>query len=124
MGYRSDLIIGIHKIIIARDLISREIPDSLRKVKYVMHNDVAYYRINSWKWYPSYPEVATMEAYFDKLTDEQDTLPEDSEIHVLFGAMRIGEDDNDFQEWGDPYSLDIALNRTIDYPAEAMDALE
>lgn len=119
MGYRSDVVIGIHKTILARNLITSEIPKEIIEFGHTLHDDVAYFKISDWKWYPSYPEVAAIEEWFAGLVDEQNDLPEDAEVRVIFGAMRIGESDDDVETWGDPYSFDICLNRSIDFPMEA-----
>lgn len=124
MGYRSDIVIGIHKTILARNLITSEIPKELIELGYSLHDDVAYFKIADWKWYPSYPEVAAIEAWFFALVDEQENLPADAEVSTLFGALRIGENDDDVEKWGDPYEFDIGINKSIDFPMEAMNALE
>ena len=124
MGYRSDVVIGIHKTILARHLIAPEIPKELFERGYHVHDDVAYFKIEQRKWYPSYPDVAAIEAWFSALVDEQENLPADAEVSTLFGALRIGESDDDVEKWGDPYEFDIGVNRSIDFPMEAMNALE
>lgn len=124
MGYRSDIVIGIHKTILARHLIAPEIPKWVLEEKHTIHNDIAYYKLSGWKWYSSYPEVAAIETWFTELLEEQGTLPGEAEVPVIFGAIRIGEDDSDIESWGEPHEFDINLNRSIDFPMEAMNALE
>jgi hypothetical protein len=124
MGYRSDIVIGIHKTILARHLIAPEIPKWVLEEKHTIHDDAVYYKLSGWKWYASYPEVAAIEAWFAELTAEMEDLPEEAEVKFLFGALRIAEDDTDVQQWGDPYEFDISLNRSIDYPMEVMNAVE
>lgn len=124
MGYLSDVVIGIHKTILARHLITSEIPKEIFERGYALHNDVAYFKISNWKWYSFYPEVAAIEEWFAGLVKEQDELPKDAEVTVIFGAMRMGENDDDVETWGDPYSFDICLNRSIGLPMEVLVALE
>lgn len=104
MGYRSDLVIAVRKEVIAADLINPTIPAVIKELNFASTEKVLYYFIEDWKWYSSYPEVQEIEAWFDSMQDED------------FGAMRIGEDDNDTQTWGSPSEFEIWLSRTIDCP--------
>lgn len=112
MGYRSDIIIAIAKEVRARHLISNEIPACLMNdtsvIKEARESDGAFYfRIEGWKWYDSYQEIRDIEAWFNSMQDEE------------FGAMRMGEDDNDTETWGQPYDFDICLNRYLSCPIDS-----
>lgn len=112
MGYRSDVIIAITKEVRTRHLISNEIPACLMNdnsvIKEARDSDGAFYfRIQGWKWYDSYPEIQEIHAWFESMADEE------------FGAMRMGEDDDDNQTWGNPYDFDICLNRYLSCPIDA-----
>jgi hypothetical protein len=112
MGYRSDIIIAIAKEVRARHLISNEIPACLMNdtsvIKEARESDGAFYfRIEGWKWYDSYQEIRDIEAWFTSMQDEE------------FGAMRMGEDDNDTETWGQPYDFDICLNRYLSCPIDS-----
>jgi hypothetical protein len=104
MGYRSDVVIAIRKSILAKDLIAPSIPSVIKELSTASTDAATYYFIEGWKWYPSYPEVQEIEAWFDSMNDEE------------FGAMRIGEDDNDTQTWGSPYEFEVYLSRQISAP--------
>lgn len=106
MGYRSDVVIGIKKEIWVEHHLSPSIPDALLggDVNRVVKDKAVYFIISDWKWYSSYPEVSEIEQWLDSLNHED------------FGAMRIGENDDDIQTWGDPGEFEIWLSRSIDYP--------
>lgn len=104
MGYRSDLVIGIRKSVLAQDLINPTIPSIVKELSTASTDEAVYYFIEQWKWYESYPDIREIEAWFDSMDYED------------FGAMRIGEDDNDIQTWGSPYEFEIYLSRTISAP--------
>jgi len=103
MGYRSDILIAVNKKVLARNLIKKEIPDSIGEPTSTTE-DAVYYCIYNWKWYDSYPEIRELEAWFDSMEDEE------------FGVIRIGEDGTDTQEWGQPYDFEIYVNRSLSYP--------
>jgi hypothetical protein len=67
-------------------------------------SDAIYYTIDSWKWYDSDPDVKAIEAWFESLPKED------------FGAIRIGENDDDSEEWGEPYNYSIYIERTLTCP--------
>lgn len=108
MGYRSDVVIAVNAEVRARHLIAPCIPSTLMDdddvVKQEGPNGALYFSISHWKWYSSYPEVQEIEAWFASMPEED------------FGAMRIGEDDNDTETWGSPYDFDIYLSRSISSP--------
>lgn len=106
MGYRSDVVIGITKEKWVEHQLNPSIPDALLggDVARVIKPNAVYFVISSWKWYQSYPEVQEIESWFE-------TLPMED-----FGAMRIGENDDDIETWGQPADFDIWLSRSIDYP--------
>jgi hypothetical protein len=109
MGYRSDLVIAVRKEIIAADLINPTIPAVVKELSWSSTDAARYYFIEGWKWYDSYPEVRDIEAWFDAMALED------------FGAMRIGEDDNDTETWGSPYDFEIYLSRSIAAPVSNPD---
>jgi hypothetical protein len=117
MGYSSDIAIAVHKNVIALDLIDPIIPDALKNEPYQDKGDARYWYLSGWKWYQGYPEVASIEQFFDLLDEKADLihLPAGN-VFESYGALRIGEDDNDVQTWGDPGSYDIYLKRGIDAP--------
>jgi hypothetical protein len=109
MGYRSSLVIAVRKEVIAADLINPTIPAIIKELSTASTDRAVYYFIEHWKWYSSYPEVQAIEAWFETLDYED------------FGAMRIGEDDNDTETWGSPGDFEIWLSRSIDAPVSNPD---
>ena len=108
MGYTSTIVIAVKKEVLARDLIKPEIPNCLKEIGHKINKDLdaAYWELDSWKWYSTYAEIQEIEAWFHAMDWEE------------FGAIRLGEDDNDSQTWGSPYDFDICINRWISFPAQ------
>jgi hypothetical protein len=127
MGYTSRAVIAVHKTILAEDLINPIIPDALKEespfVK-VYDTDLArYWVIDSWKWYQDYPDIKAIEDFFEELSGRPEVTrhftecakPYESSI-MVFGAVRMGENDDDIEEWGEPFSYDIGSVRYISHP--------
>lgn len=108
MGYTSTIVIAVKKEVLARDLIKPEIPSCLKEIGHKINEQIgaAYWELDSWKWYSTYAEIQEIEKWFDSMEYED------------FGAIRLGEDDNDSQTWGSPYDFDICINRWISHPAQ------
>lgn len=104
MGYRSDVVIAIRKEVLAQDLVNPTIPSVIKQLSTASTKDAIYYFINDWKWYDSYPEVQKIKDWFDSMNLED------------FGAMRIGENDDDTETWGSPYDFEIYVSREISTP--------
>ncbi len=106
MGYRSDMVIGITKELWAEHQILPHIPDALlgSNVVRIFKESAVYFVIEGWRWYESFPEVREIEKWFNNLEDDS------------FGAMRIGENDDDIETWGYTGDFDIWLNRSISHP--------
>ena len=115
MGYRPDVVIALHIEIIAEDLIKPIIPKALKKLGYTLYGNAAYYFIDSWKWYSDFPDIAEIEAFFRILDERMPTLV-GKETLPWFGALRMGENDDDIETWGSPHDFDIYINRSITCP--------
>ena len=123
MGYTSTAVIAIHKSILAEDLISPTLPGILRDESdftSVYETDVArYWVVDSWKWYKEFKEIKELEAFFSEL-EERGPLDFEDQYGTLtlsaFGAVRMGENNDDIQEWGDPLDYGIELVRRISHP--------
>lgn len=125
MGYRSSICIAIHKSIVVQDLIAPIIPDCLKDEPWHDINNARYWKLDDWKWYDNYPDVQAIGAFFEALDEieeiksnyDTELNPELATITMsVYGALRIGEEDGDNQEWGTPYDYDIYINRSIDSP--------
>jgi len=123
MGYRSDLVIAVHGTILAHDLISSIIPRVLKELKSSDVGGIRYWRIEQWKWYREYADVWEIEAFFSFM----DTLspvpchpddPNTTRTTVPYGAIRIGEDMVDIEEWGSPMDYELFVERNIVAPTE------
>lgn len=117
MGYYSDVVIAVDKSVLAEDLINPIIPHSLKDPSLFFFErtfdteTARYWIIIQRKWYEGYERIDNIEAFFNAL--------ETRELHMidpLYGAIRIGEDHNDTQTWGDPYHFDIGVERKVYYP--------
>lgn len=118
MGYRSDIAIAIHKNIVAEDLINPIIPEALKKEQHLDYGESRYWFLSGWKWYEDYPEVAAIEAFFNYMDENVDPIKTEgtSFTYSPYGALRIGDDDDDVENWGDPSQYDIHLSRSIQSP--------
>lgn len=108
MGYRSDIVIAINQAVVARNLLTQEIPKSVLEC-FVRKDDnqtaapVSYYHLSGWKWNTYYPEAKAIEDWFFSMEDEE------------FGAMRMGEEMGDVEIWGNPQDYGIFANQFIDF---------
>lgn len=120
MGYCSEIVIAVRKEILAEDLIYPVIPKELRELSYQVIGDALYWHIPSWKWYTGYPEIQEIEAFFEMLSEREpikEGLDKDgTDTSSWFGALRLGEDSDDSQTWGEPDEFDIRTVRYVDFP--------
>ena len=116
MGYRSDIAIAVHKTIIARDLIDPIIPEVLRIESFQDIGEARYWLLSGWKFYDSYQEVQDIQNFFNTLDEESIQEPNSTYEYAVYGAIRIGESDDDVESWGDPNEYQICLNRSISTP--------
>lgn len=116
MGYRFDIAIAVHKSIIARDLIDPIIPEVLKEEPFQDIGEARHWLLCGWKFYDSYQEVQDIQNFFDALDEESIQEPNSTYQYAVYGALRIGEDDDDVQSWGDPQEYQIYLNRSISSP--------
>lgn len=105
MGYRSNIVIAVSAKILAEHLISPCIPEDLLEKEHVDIKGSRYWILEGWKWYDRYPEIREIEAFFDNLDDSD------------FAAIRIGEDVDDIQTWGNPSDYGIYVHTSISYPS-------
>lgn len=107
MGYRSNVVIAIHKTIIARNLVTFEIPTNITN-NFVKESEKAhYFLLEQWKWYDGCLDVKEIEDYFTHLNEESD--------YEIYGAVRMGEDLGDVESWGSPNDFDIYAVQDIQY---------
>lgn len=117
MGYRSDITIAIHKSIIARDLIAPIIPAVLKQEPSVSSQNAVYWQLKGWKWYASYTEVQDLINFFVFLDDEPEIQNDTcSYPFAVYGFIRIGENDDDVEEQGEPSVYDMQLERFVSVP--------
>ena len=108
MRYRSDIVIAVEQVVVARNLLTQEIPKSVlecfvRKDENQLTSPVSYYHLTGWKWNTYYPEAKAIEDWFASMEDEE------------FGAMRMGEEMGDIEIWGSPSEFSIFANQFIDF---------
>lgn len=106
MGYRSDIVIGTTKEALTKDLLDPCIPKCLKEIGYKesLNGEYIYFFIEQWKWYEDYPEVQEILRWFHTMSIDE------------YGAIRIGEDDDDTETWGTPYEFEIHVERAIHTP--------
>jgi hypothetical protein len=125
MGYRSNIIVALHKNIMARNLVTNELPSFFKYAIPEQFEDSFYWKFEGYKWYPSYPEIEAMETYFTKLENETKHTSKcdddcENRAHILFGAIRIGEGDDDTEDWGIPRIFGIEVNHSVDSPVGSL----
>ena len=108
MGYRSDIVIAVEQAVVARNLLTQEIPKSVldcfvRKDENQLTSPVSYYHLTGWKWNTYYPEAKAIEDWFASMEDEE------------FGAVRMGEEFGDVEYWGDPGEFSIYAQQNIEF---------
>ena len=111
MGYRSDVAIAIRKEEYVKALLRQDFPTALKEEQYVEVEDVLYWFLEGWKWYEMFDDVKEIDNFLQKLEE----IETDDNTYV-YGFMRMGEADDDFEERGDPYDYDIHFVRTISVP--------
>ena len=112
MGYYSQVTIGMEKqYYVESALITQALPKLLVQEKAIATTDAVYWTFEAIKWYESYPYIQECETYFETLKKAQL-----NNNYPIFGAIRIGEDSHDYEEWGHPYSFDICTSRLITSP--------
>lgn len=77
------------------------------------HNgeDYVWFHIGGIKWYDSYEPIDTF----------QNTL---NEFDKVWGLIIIGEESDDIKSHGDPWELDMQLNRYVDQPGSRYQVLK
>ena len=122
MGYTSTVVIAVRKDTYLKCQLLQNIPRALMELRAEPYGDAMYWEIAGWKWYQDYSEIQAIEAWFDWLADEDENPPpmetfNGKEFQVpVFGALRMGEDMGDTQDWGDPSHFDIYPNQSISVP--------
>lgn len=115
MGYHSKVVIAVHKRVLAESLITGlGIPEGLEQADSIVETDIAkYWHFYDCKWYSTNPYVAEIEGWLMEL-GEMDTIElPGGFFSAPYGALRLGEDSSDVEEWGSPYSYGIEFVRNI-----------
>lgn len=117
MGYRSQVVIAMNKAAFRRldPIINTEAKDLFED------HDECFTSKNGdiiivwqWiKWYPSYKDVASVEAFVDDICSNSEDYIDDPQVSFL----RIGEDDGDIERKnsGDWVFRDLAVTVSYDY---------
>ena len=132
MGYTSTVKFAIRKDVYLKCLLLQNIPKCLQEhddsITLTPHGDAMYWEIRGWKWYDSYPEIQEIQTWFDWLEDEEENPQKQEELTrdkdnipimgdcPAFGGIRIGEDNDDIQEWGCPSDFDLYVSVAIQTP--------
>ena len=113
MGYRSDVTIGMSKVLYLKAVLLNNIPKALENVNKIEITHNVYWEIQGWKWYESYPEIIEILEWFE-WCDGKSEADETYETH--FGALRLGEEYGDSEDWGSPWDFDIYKDHLINSP--------
>lgn len=115
MGYYSDVTIAVTKELYVKAVLLNNIPNALTcDLKRDTATNV-YWQIMGWKWYQSNRVIKEIEDWFE-WCEEQSTRTDIDHIVTHYGAIRIGEEYGDRQEWGSPQDFDIYVNHYISDP--------
>lgn len=108
MGYRSDVVIALQRHFLARNLVTNELPSFLLEHPHQIINGAAYWNIEQIKWYEEFEDIKEVITYFRTLDAVATPSP--------YGAVRIGENIDDIEEFGEPHEFGIYVERYIDSP--------
>ena len=113
MGYRSDVTIGLTKALYVKAVLLNNIPKALENAEKVETDLNVFWQIEGWKWYEFYPDIIEIQAWFDWCID---VMEDDDTNESIFGAVRVGEEYGDSEDWGSPGDLDIYISHYISSP--------
>jgi hypothetical protein len=123
MGYRSQIAIAVDKHIITQDLIHPLIPPVLRFEEERKITDAGcFWVLEDWKWYDSDSDVRDILRFFEEMDDIPRFTYKTDKFHLVeytqaaYGAIRIGEDDDDSEYWGSPEEFDMYMERNLITP--------
>jgi len=136
MGYRSQIAIAVDKHIITQDLIHPLIPPVLRfEEERRITNAGCFWVLEDWKWYDSDSDVRDILRFFDEMDDMPRFTYKIERTHLVkhhndkgtpsdlveytqaaYGAIRIGEDNDDSDYWGSPGEFEIYTDRRLVTP--------
>lgn len=136
MGYRSQIAIAVDKHIITQDLIHPLIPPVLRFEEERKITDAGcFWVLEDWKWYDNDPDVRDILRFFDELDDMPRFTYKVERTHLVkyhndkgppsdlveytqaaYGAIRIGEDNDDSEYWGSPEEYEMYTERHLITP--------
>jgi len=107
MGYRSQVVIALGKIVVA-DLIllGNQKPELLDRADYTYRDNDgnSYYSWEEIKWYVNYDDVDELNTFLLDLDDDQ------------YGFIRVGEDSDDVETGGNYWDFDMYVSTVINSP--------
>lgn len=111
MGYRSCGVIAIPAKTKATLLVQQiAYPPLMEDMQSVDVDTTTYWEYEDWKMYIGYEDVDAFHAFMDKL-DDSSVYGEDAYAYV-----RIGEDNEDIEERGCPYTHNLNVERYVSKP--------
>lgn len=114
--------IAIHKDAYTKHLLTNEIPSLIKHLQGRPREDALYWRFDDLEWSTARIEL---EAFFNLLATESPVdmyVLQPGQVHVplyskaCFGAIRIGESETDYEEWGSPKDYGLSYERSIEVP--------
>ena len=108
MGYRSDVVIGTAKSMYGKLLLDPKYSEARAFINEAAEvtekGNSVYLQFYCIKWYPEFGEISAIELWLSEL---------DASEESLYGFIRMGEDLDDVEERGDPFTFGIYLRREI-----------
>lgn len=114
MGYRSDVAIACTKECYIRHALLLKDFNEVSNIKRMENDDNFYWFFTEWKWYSRYPEVNMFNKFVEEAINYCDETGPYSDYDI--GFIRIGEEVDDIEVLGDPYSRGLDVYRSIDTP--------
>ena len=112
MGYGSEIVVGMEKTYYLE--YASTFPKLLVEYKPETVGECVYWRIPDINWYieNEYPDIQECDSFFNTLAE----LPyKDKRV---FGAVRVGLNFHDTEEWGSPHQYEIFINLGIASPID------
>lgn len=117
MGYYSTAVVVMTKELYVKCQLLQNIPEVMKDHPPKEHDTNIYWKLPHWKWYDGYPQIMELRAWFGWLEDESEN-PIGPEQGAIFGALRLGENNDDEESWGEPGHFDVYTNTFISDPFE------
>lgn len=120
MGYQSQAAFALDKgLYFKYEMMTGALPELLKKSTRQETDEAYYWLFSGYKWYSRFEEIAEIESFMQKLTNDCDANKKffkKEDVEWGFGFIRIGEDTEDLVYEGDYWEYGLHIERDIDTP--------